>query len=65
MLDSTNGKAATTKICETLQKVLVSANKVLSDKNVIDAKKYQDVLTPLAAPVKSVNDTEAVKAAQT
>ena len=43
----------------------MSANKVLSDKNVIDAKKYQDVLTPLAAPVKSVNDTEAVKAAQT
>ncbi|MFT8705438.1 hypothetical protein [Bifidobacterium aquikefiricola] len=62
-LDSSNGKVADDKTRETLQKALDAANKVLADSSVKDQKRYQDAKATLAAPVKSVNDSVAAKAA--
>ncbi|WP_369343247.1 hypothetical protein [Bifidobacterium fermentum] len=62
-LDSSNGKVADNKTREALQKVLDAANKVLADTSVKDPKRYQDVQSTLAAPVKAVNDSVAAKAA--
>lgn len=62
-LDSSNGKVADNKTRETLQKALDAANKVLADSSVKDQKRYQDAKATLAAPVKSVNDSVAAKAA--
>ena len=62
-LDSSNGKVADNKTREALQKALDAANKVLADSSVKDQKRYQDAKASLAAPVKSVNDSVAAKAA--
>ncbi|OZG64848.1 hypothetical protein BAQU_1990 [Bifidobacterium aquikefiri] len=62
-LDSSHGKVADNKTREALQKVLDTANKVLADTSVKDPKRYQDAKASLAAPVKSVNDSVAAKAA--
>ncbi|MFT8443406.1 hypothetical protein [Bifidobacterium fermentum] len=62
-LDSSHGKVADNKTREALQKVLDAANKVLADTSVKDPKRYQDVQSTLAAPVKAVNDSVAAKAA--
>jgi hypothetical protein len=62
-LDSSNGKVADNKTRVTLQQAIDVANKVLADSSVKDAKRYQDAKATLAAPVKSVNDSVAAKAA--
>ncbi|MCH3975501.1 MAG: hypothetical protein LKF49_08030 [Bifidobacterium tibiigranuli] len=62
-LDSSHGRVADNKTRESLQKSLDAANKVLADKGVKDPKKYRDAQATLAAPVKSVNDSVAAKAA--
>lgn len=62
-LDSSHGKVADNATRVKLQQAIDAANKVLDDKGVKTAKRYQDAQSSLAGPVKGVNDSVAAKAA--